>query len=216
MKVDVRGEVCPYPELRAIEAMKRALPDEVIEVFTDHAPALETINTQAERLGFTARTDKMGPAEWRITLARATQKLSADSPTNKARVTIILHSGAYDRASYALSLAMTALAMDAEVYMFLTYGGLRRFTKGHLGSLGGETDAELRDVISRGLKTGGIKPLEEQLADARKLGLKLYACSGTMAQMNIARSELSQEVDEVMGLSTFLNLALKTAINWYI
>ncbi len=216
MKVDVRGEVCPYPELRAIEAMKKALPDDVIEVITDHAPALKTIPTQAERLGFTAKVDKIRPAEWRITLSRATLKLTADVSPNKKRVTIILHSSAYDRASYALSLAMTALAMEAEVYMLLTYGGLRRFTKGHLGSLGEETDAELRDVISRGLKTGGVKPLEEQLAEARKLGLKLYACSGTMAQMNIARPELSQEVDEVMGLSTFLNLALKAAINWYI
>lgn len=216
MKLDVRGEVCPYPELRAIEAMNRALPDEVIEVFTDHAPALETIPTQAERLGFTAKTDKMGPAEWKITLARATQKLSADSFPNKERVAIILHSSAYDRASYALSLAMTALAMDAEVYMFLTYGGLRQFTKEHLGSLGEETDAELRDVISRGLKSGVIKPLAEQIAEAKKLGLKLYACSGTMAHMNIIRSELRPEVDEVTGSSTFLNLALKASINWYI
>ena len=216
MKLDVRGEVCPYPELRAIEAMKKALPDEVIEVFTDHAPALETIPTQAERLGFTAKVDKMGPADWRITLARAVRESTADVSPNKERVTIILHSSAYDRASYALSLAMMALAMDAEVYMFLTYGGLRRFTKERLESLGEETDAEMRDVINRGLKTGGIKPLAEQLADARKLGLKLYACSGTMAQMNIARSELSQEVDEVTGSATFLNLALKAAINWYI
>ncbi|MDP6142345.1 MAG: DsrE/DsrF/DrsH-like family protein [Dehalococcoidales bacterium] len=216
MKVDVRGEVCPYPELRAIEAMKRALPDEVVEVFTDHAPALETIPVQAERLGFTVNIDKMESAEWRITLARTIQMLSADSPTNKKRVTIILHSGAYDRASYALSLAMTALAMEAEVYMFLTYGGLKRFTKGCLENLEEETDSKMTNVISRGLKTGLIKPLEEQLVNARKLGLKLYACPGTMAQMNIVRSELSQEVDEVMGLAIFLNLALKAAINWYI
>jgi peroxiredoxin family protein/TusA-related sulfurtransferase len=216
MKLDVRGEVCPYPELRAVEAMKKALPDEVIEVFTDHAPALEGIPTQAERFGFMAKTDEMGPAEWKITLTRAACKPSVDSSTNKKRATIILHSSAYDRASYALSLAMVALAMDTEVYMFLTYGGLRRFTNGRLGSLGEETDAELRDVISRGLKTGGIKSLAEQLVEAKKLGLKLYACSGTMAQMNIVRSELSQEVDEVTGSSTFLNLAYKATINWYI
>jgi peroxiredoxin family protein/TusA-related sulfurtransferase len=216
MKLDVRGEVCPYPELRAIEAMKKAFPDEVIEVFVDHAPALEAIPTQAERLGFTAKTDEMGPAEWRITLSRETLKSTADVSPNKERVTIILHSSSYDRASYALSLAMTALAMDVEVYMFLTYGGLRRFTKSCLESLGEETDAELRDVMARGLKSGVIKPLAEQLAEAKKLGIKLYACSGTMAHMNIARSGLRPEVDEVTGSTTFLNLARKAAINWYI
>ena len=57
--------------MKAVRAMKKALPDEVIEVYTDHAPTLETIPTQARRRGFTARIDEMGPAEWRITLARA-------------------------------------------------------------------------------------------------------------------------------------------------
>jgi peroxiredoxin family protein len=167
-------------------------------------------------LGFTAKTDEVGPAEWRITLARETLKITADVSLNKARVTIILHSSSYDRASYALSLAMTALTMDAEVYMFLTYGGLRRFTKSCFESLGEETDAELRDVMTRGLKSGVIKPLAEQLTEAKKLGIKIYACSGIMAHMNIARSELRPEVDEVTGSSTFLNLARKAVINWYI
>lgn len=71
MKLDVRGEGCPYPAMKAVEAMKKALPDEVIELYTDHAPALETVPFQARRMGFTARIDEMGPAEWKITLARA-------------------------------------------------------------------------------------------------------------------------------------------------
>lgn len=70
MKLDVRGEVCPFPVVKAVEAMKKALPDEVIEVITDHAPALETIPTQAARLGFTAKIAEMGTAEWKITLVR--------------------------------------------------------------------------------------------------------------------------------------------------
>lgn len=67
MKLDCRGEVCPYPVLRAVEAMKKA-PAEVIEVLTDHAPALETIPTQAERLGFSAKIEQTGSPEWKITL----------------------------------------------------------------------------------------------------------------------------------------------------
>lgn len=71
MKLDCRGEGCPYPVMKAVGAMKKAKPDEVIELYIDHAPALETIPTQAKRMGFTARIDEMGPAEWRITLTRA-------------------------------------------------------------------------------------------------------------------------------------------------
>ena len=51
-EVDVRGEICPFPMMKAVEAMKKAKADEIIQVLLDHAPALETIPTQAARLGW--------------------------------------------------------------------------------------------------------------------------------------------------------------------
>ena len=69
---------------------------------------------------------------------------------NKERVTIILHSGAYDRAFYALTLALVALASGMEVHMLLTFAGLRRFTRGHLADIGEETSQNLRTNIERG------------------------------------------------------------------
>ncbi len=71
MKVDVRGEICPYPMMMAMQAMKKAAADEVIEVYTDDAAALENIPAQAKRLGFTCNIDETGAGEWRITLAKA-------------------------------------------------------------------------------------------------------------------------------------------------
>ena len=72
MKLDVLGEICPYPMLLAVEAM-RALPEgEVLEVYTDHPPCLETIPTQAARLDFEATIEEIGSPEWRITLTRKT------------------------------------------------------------------------------------------------------------------------------------------------
>jgi len=70
MKLDVRGEICPYPMLKAVEAMKRAPKGEAIEVITDHAPALETIPAQARRLGFQWQITETGAPEWVITLSR--------------------------------------------------------------------------------------------------------------------------------------------------
>lgn len=67
MKLDCRSEVCPYPILRAVEAMKKT-PPEAIEVLTDHAPTLETIPTQAERMGFSVKIEQTGNPEWKITL----------------------------------------------------------------------------------------------------------------------------------------------------
>ncbi len=69
--LDVRGEICPYPMMRTVSALKKLSADErILEVVTDHAPALETIPTQAARLGFTTAVEEAGGSEWRITLTR--------------------------------------------------------------------------------------------------------------------------------------------------
>ena len=67
--LDVRGEICPYPMMRAVEAMKKAAKThETVEVVTDHAPSLETIPPQAKRLGFQVAIEEVGAPEWNITL----------------------------------------------------------------------------------------------------------------------------------------------------
>lgn len=137
----------------------------------------------------------------------------SNSP-NKERVAIILHSGAYDRVSYALSIALAALASGMEVYLLLTYEGLKRFSKGHLTEIGDETPLNMHPIVRQGLEIGSIQPLDEQLADARQLGLKVYACPNAMATFKIPKRDLI-EVDDVMGLVTFLGLS-KGATTWYI
>ncbi len=69
--LDVRGEICPFPMMRTASALKKLSKDETsLEVMTDHAPALETIPTQAARLGFTTDIVETGTSEWRIVLTR--------------------------------------------------------------------------------------------------------------------------------------------------
>lgn len=68
MKLDVRGEVCPYPMLKAVEAMKRVNGGEEVVVVTDHAPCLETIPPQAVRHGYEYSVRETGSPEWTITL----------------------------------------------------------------------------------------------------------------------------------------------------
>ena len=71
--LDVRGEICPYPMMKAVEALKKLQPNQdTLEVLTDHAPALTTIPWEAAKLGFEADIDEVGSPEWRITLHRST------------------------------------------------------------------------------------------------------------------------------------------------
>ena len=142
--------------------------------------------------------------------------MSVETSPGKEQVTLILHSGSYDRASYALSIALVALASGMEVYMLLTFEGLRRFTRGHLADIGEETPPNVRTNIERGLESGAIQSLETQLANAKKLGLKLYSCPNAMAALSIGLSDLLDEVDSVIGLAAFLKLARAASVNWYI
>ena len=69
--LDVRGEICPYPMMRTVSALKKLSKDErALEVVTDHPPCLETIPTQAARLGFRTDIEEMGASEWRLTITR--------------------------------------------------------------------------------------------------------------------------------------------------
>ena len=133
----------------------------------------------------------------------------------KKRIAIILHSGDYDRVSYALNLAMASLATSFEVHMLLTYGGLERFVKGKIDKIEGISPG-LKEKIIKGLKSGGIPSLSAQLYDARRLGLRLYACANAMGILNISKDKLLDEVDQVIGLVSFLQFAGDASINWYI
>ena len=70
-QLDVRGEICPYPMLKASEALKQLPRGESLQVLTDHAPALSTIPWEAAKHGFRASIERVGSPEWLITLVPA-------------------------------------------------------------------------------------------------------------------------------------------------
>ena len=65
----VRGEVCPYPMMKAVEAMKKLKGKEDLVVITDHAPCLDTIPPQAKRLKYGVEIVETGSPEWQIKLS---------------------------------------------------------------------------------------------------------------------------------------------------
>ena len=128
---------------------------------------------------------------------------------------INLHSGSYDRVTNALSLAIISLATGMEVHILLTYQALWRFRKGHLEDLDW-TEEAFQDVFTSGIAEKGVTPITTKLAEAKEMGLKLYACPNAMLNMGIAPEELVDEVDELMGLVAFVSIAKTAKINWYI
>lgn len=70
MQLDLRGQECPVPTIRSVEAMKRLKGgEETIVVTVDDAVCAADIPFQAQRLGYRASTEETGDSEWTITLA---------------------------------------------------------------------------------------------------------------------------------------------------
>jgi tRNA 2-thiouridine synthesizing protein A len=70
MKLEVRGEICPYPQVKTVTALKKLAPSDQLEVLTDHPPALETLPAQAAWLGYVVEIAEVGTAEWCIMLRK--------------------------------------------------------------------------------------------------------------------------------------------------
>lgn len=124
------------------------------------------------------------------------------------RFCIFLHSGSYDRVFQAMSIANVVLATGGEVHIFFSYGALRRLVKGRTDDAVVEGEpAFFREEIEKNLARGTIEPISEMIAMAKRFGrFRIYACTGSMATLNIARDELIEAVDQSMGLVSFLQL----------
>jgi tRNA 2-thiouridine synthesizing protein A len=70
MKLDVRGEICPYPMMKTEQALKALPLGETLEVITDHPPALVTCPRAAECLGFRTHVQEIGASEWVLSFWR--------------------------------------------------------------------------------------------------------------------------------------------------
>ena len=71
ISLDVRGEICPVPLVRAMEAMRAASTGRQIEMMTDFLPAVLTVTNAALKEGWDINIRRMNLTEWRIFLSRA-------------------------------------------------------------------------------------------------------------------------------------------------
>jgi TusA-related sulfurtransferase len=63
--------MCPYPAMKAREALGKLPNGESLEVVTDHAPALSTVPWEGAKLNFRSTIEPAGRGTWRIRLVPA-------------------------------------------------------------------------------------------------------------------------------------------------
>lgn len=146
---------------------------------------------------------------------------------------IIVSKGTLDMAYPPLILATTAAAMDIDVDLYFTFWGLNLLTKkgvdsaklppvgnpglgmpNILGLLPGMTDLATSMMKKRIKKYWPT--VREMLMQAKEAGVKIHACSPTMGLMNIGQEDLIPEVDDIIGASTYLDIALDADITLFI
>lgn len=157
----------------------------------------------------------------------------------REKATIVVFSGELDKALAAFNIATTAAAMGMDVTMFFTFWGLNVIKKneGPLRSKGlmrkmlnwlnrgGSKRLKLSKFNMLGMGTWMMKKLvreermpsiEELIAQAKRLGVKLIACTTSMGTMGLGEDAFITEVDSFAGAATFLGEARKGTVNLFI
>jgi peroxiredoxin family protein len=148
----------------------------------------------------------------------------------KEKISIVCFSGEFDRAVAAFTIATGAAATNREVTMFFTFWGLNIIKKNRgrswIGSgflarffnflMGGRNNLPLSHFnfggISPKLMTGmmrskNVATLEELITAARALEIKFFGCEMSMNILGIKKTDLLEDVREIIGVSTFLDIS---------
>lgn len=120
------------------------------------------------------------------------------------KLSLVVFSGDYARAHYALAAAAAAAAIGRPATLFFTMEAARALAADH-GAGGGwralpgaEADAELR--------ARGVAGFEELLESCAGLGVRFLVCEMGLRAIGMAPEALRGDVDAaVAGLVTFLN-----------
>jgi len=127
----------------------------------------------------------------------------------KKKFVIFAHSGTYDKIYQIITLAITAASMGRETYIFLFFWALRRFVNEEFDAkrLAAEFGEEGERLSKRMQEINPIS-LKELLRDVRTVGnLKVYACTGAVKLMELEESVVRSRVDDILGLTTLLEIA---------
>jgi len=70
-RLDLRGYVCPYPQLATLKELRNSPPGTIIEVITDNPPSCENVPSVARREGHeVVALEEVGKGVWRIVIRR--------------------------------------------------------------------------------------------------------------------------------------------------
>jgi peroxiredoxin family protein len=170
-------------------------------------------------------------------LKQEVAELRERTPEDKA--TIIVFSGDLDKLLASLVLATGAAAAGLETTMFFTFWGLSALKKKSAATLSGKSFKEKMFAMmtpasteSMGvsklnffgmgaamlrtmMKEKNVSSVEEMMALARELGVKMIACTMSMDVMGVERPQLADDI-ELGGVATFMAEASRARVSLFV
>lgn len=158
-------------------------------------------------------------------MSQITKTIVAEKTPTTNKLSIILSKGTLDMAYPAMMLANAAATMGMEVHIFFTFWGMNVIDKRKvhdlkvspvgnpvlpmpniLGVLPGMTAMVTRMLRGRITKMK-VPSVYELIKNAKDNGVKLHACSTTMDVMGLKKEDFIEEVDDIVGAATFIQLS---------
>jgi peroxiredoxin family protein len=141
-------------------------------------------------------------------------------PARPEKITMIVHSGDFDKIYSAFIIGNGALAMGMEASMYFTFWGLSRLKRGALGS-GPLSKMHMlglgKWMVKRRMKKANVVSLERLAQDYKELGGKIFACDMTMDIMGIAKEQLRTDlISEYCAVGTYINEARGSTVTLFI
>lgn len=213
-----------------------SIPAETNRASHSVAPASPDLEKLVESMIDSKLDARFASIDQRIEKALKELKASGGK-AQEDRVTIVCHSGDFDRLMAVFIIASGAVAMGMEVSIFFTFWGLNALKKETIFK--GKTITEkmvglmmpssVKDVGTSRLNMMGMGPaffkslmkkhnvqtLPDLMELCKELGCKFIACQMTMGIMGITREELTDDI-EYGGVASYLGDAGESKVTLFI
>ena len=155
----------------------------------------------------------------RTTEAEVAETNGKPAPAQE-KITIIVHSGDFDKMYSAFIVGNGALAMGMEASMYFTFWGLSRLKKGKLAS-GPLSKMNMMGLgklmVKSRMRKQNVRPLDQMARDFKELGGKIFACDMTMDIMGITKEQLRTDlIEEYCAVGTYINEARGSTVTLFI
>ncbi|MDP6458441.1 MAG: DsrE/DsrF/DrsH-like family protein [Candidatus Bathyarchaeota archaeon] len=150
----------------------------------------------------------------------------------KKKLLIVCSKGTLDMAFPPFMMATSAAALDWEVHLYFTFWGMDIVTNAKSLKISplGNPSMGIPNILSvipgmttmatymmkKKMKETGMPSIDHLIKMAKQSGVKFHACSPTMELSGITKDDLIPECNDIIGATTFIDMAGEADVTLFI